>query len=270
MDALYDGERALPRRRDGAHRGGRHPLRRLGLRAAADHAGRDRRGRGPARHRRSGRWRSGSAACSTSSTRSRTTCCTFSRPTRGRRGRCRSCPRRRRSRWPRRPPGSCSAPPSTELRTEGLLPSTGDGGDLPADAPIAVKEAVLPFHRFRSAGRQRRRHPARAGDEVDRRGDGHRRRVRARRSRSPRRPRTGRCRPAGRSFVSVANRDKRAAIFPIKRLADLGFRILATEGTALVLRRHGVPVEIVAQATGGARPSSPTACSGSRTARSPW
>ena len=36
---------ALPRRRDGAHRGGRHPLRRLGLRAAADHAGRGRRGR---------------------------------------------------------------------------------------------------------------------------------------------------------------------------------------------------------------------------------
>jgi carbamoyl-phosphate synthase large subunit len=41
VDALYDGERALPRRRDGAHRGGRHPLRRLGLRAAADHARRD-------------------------------------------------------------------------------------------------------------------------------------------------------------------------------------------------------------------------------------
>ena len=39
VDALYDGERAVPGRRDGAHRGGRHPLRRLGLRAAADHAG---------------------------------------------------------------------------------------------------------------------------------------------------------------------------------------------------------------------------------------
>ena len=32
--------RPLSRRRDGAHRGGRHPLRRLGLRAAADHPGR--------------------------------------------------------------------------------------------------------------------------------------------------------------------------------------------------------------------------------------
>ena len=36
-----------------------------------------------------------------------------------------------------------------ELRAEGMLPATGDGGDLPADAPVAVKEAVLPFHRFR-------------------------------------------------------------------------------------------------------------------------
>ena len=37
VDALFDGARAVPRRRDGAHRGGRHPLRRLGVRAAADH-----------------------------------------------------------------------------------------------------------------------------------------------------------------------------------------------------------------------------------------
>ena len=29
-------------------------------------------------------------------------------------------------------------------------------------------------------------------------------------------------------------------IFPVKRLADLGFEILATEGTAEVLRRNGV------------------------------
>ena len=29
----------------------------------------------------------------------------------------------------------------------------------------------------------------------------------------------------GRAFVSVANRDKRSMIFPVKRLADLGFEI---------------------------------------------
>jgi carbamoyl-phosphate synthase large subunit len=38
----------------------------------------------------------------------------------------------------------------------------------------------------------------------------------------------------------VANRDKRAMIFPIKRLADLGFEVLATAGTAEMLRRHGI------------------------------
>jgi carbamoyl-phosphate synthase large subunit len=51
----------------------------------------------------------------------------------------------------------------------------------------------------------------------------------------------------GRVFVSIANRDKRAAILPVMRLADLGFEVLATDGTALALRRHGVPVEVVAK-----------------------
>ena len=50
----------------------------------------------------------------------------------------------------------------------------------------------------------------------------------------------------GTVFVSVANRDKRAMIFPVKRLADLGFEILATEGTAEVLRRNGVLATVVA------------------------
>ena len=38
-----------------------------------------------------------------------------------------------------------------ELRAEGMLPARGDGGTLPPGAPVAVKEAVLPFHRFRRA-----------------------------------------------------------------------------------------------------------------------
>src|SRR5204862_890042 len=37
-----------------------------------------------------------------------------------------------------------------ELRAEGLLPRTGDGAELPAGTPVVVKEAVLPFHRFRT------------------------------------------------------------------------------------------------------------------------
>ncbi|TMK35959.1 MAG: carbamoyl-phosphate synthase large subunit [Actinobacteria bacterium] len=51
----------------------------------------------------------------------------------------------------------------------------------------------------------------------------------------------------GTVFVSVANRDKRSIVFPAKRLADLGFRILATRGTAGVLQRAGIPVVLVAK-----------------------
>ena len=71
-----------------------------------------RRGRGAPLHRGDRAAASACAGCSTCSTRSRTTRSTCWRPTRGRRGRCRSCRRRPRCRWPRRRPGSCSAPPS--------------------------------------------------------------------------------------------------------------------------------------------------------------
>ena len=50
---------------------------------------------------------------------------------------------------------------------------------------------------------------------------------------------------SGRVFVSMANRDKRTMVFPVKRLADLGYEILATQGTAEVLRRNGVSATVV-------------------------
>jgi carbamoyl-phosphate synthase large subunit len=55
----------------------------------------------------------------------------------------------------------------------------------------------------------------------------------------------------GTVFVSLANRDKRSAIFPVKRLADLGFRVMATSGTAQVLRRNGVAAELVGKFSEG-------------------
>lgn len=48
---------------------------------------------------------------------------------------------------------------------------------------------------------------------------------------------------SGTLFVSIADRDKRHSIWPIRRLIDLGFRVLATRGTASVLRRNGVAAE---------------------------
>ncbi|WFE48979.1 carbamoyl-phosphate synthase large subunit [Micromonospora sp. WMMD1155] len=128
------------------------------------------------------------------------------------------------------------------LRAEGLLPATGDGGTMPADAPVAVKEAVLPFKRFRT--RSGKGIDSLLGPEMKSTGEvmgidtnfGHA----FAKSQSAA---YGSLPTGGKIFVSVANRDKRGMIFPIKRLADLGFEIVATAGTAEVLRRHGIACE---------------------------
>jgi carbamoyl-phosphate synthase large subunit len=52
----------------------------------------------------------------------------------------------------------------------------------------------------------------------------------------------------------MANVDKRHMIFPVKRLADLGFDILATRGTAEVLRRNGVNATVVRKNSDGPGP----------------
>ncbi len=49
----------------------------------------------------------------------------------------------------------------------------------------------------------------------------------------------------GTAFVSVADSDKRAIVLPALRLTQLGFRLLATAGTAEVLERNGISAEVV-------------------------
>jgi carbamoyl-phosphate synthase large subunit len=48
---------------------------------------------------------------------------------------------------------------------------------------------------------------------------------------------------SGTVFVSVRDEDKAKMLPPVKRLAELGFRVLATSGTARYLREHGVEAE---------------------------
>ena len=127
-----------------------------------------------------------------------------------------------------------------ELRDEGLLPATGDGADLPPSSPVSVKEAVLPFHRFRT--------PEGLGVDSllgpEMKSTGEVMGVDASFGKAFAKSQTasyGSLPTSGRVFVSVANRDKRAMVFPVKRLADLGFEVLATAGTAEVLRRNGIP-----------------------------
>ncbi|CAN5322197.1 carbamoyl-phosphate synthase large subunit [soil metagenome] len=138
-----------------------------------------------------------------------------------------------------------------DLRAAGILPATGDGGTLPPHQPIAVKEAVMPFNRFRTAD----------GKQVDTvlgpemKSTGEVMGLDADFGRAFAKSQAGAFGPLplptkadgtrGRVFVSMANRDKRTMIFPIKVLADHGFEILATEGTAEVLRRNGVSATVV-------------------------
>ena len=139
------------------------------------------------------------------------------------------------------------------LRAEGLLPAAGDGGTLSLDAPIAVKEAVLPFGRFRDASGQ-------GVDTVlspEMRSTGEVMGIDAAFGTAYAKSQAAVYGPLpvkGRVFVSVANRDKRSMVFPVKRLADLGFDIWATEGTGEVLRRNGVRATIVRKHSDGPGP----------------
>jgi carbamoyl-phosphate synthase large subunit len=58
----------------------------------------------------------------------------------------------------------------------------------------------------------------------------------------------------GKVFISVKNRDKRSIVYLAKRLADLGFKIVATTGTRKVLINNGLEVEAVKK-VGEGRPN---------------
>jgi len=58
----------------------------------------------------------------------------------------------------------------------------------------------------------------------------------------------------GTAFLSVRGRDKLAIVAVATRLASLGFKLLATQGTADVIRRAGLSVERVYKVTEGVRP----------------
>ena len=121
-----------------------------------------------------------------------------------------------------------------ELRAEGVLPA--DPHHYRHLPYTGVKAAVLPFGRFPGVdtvlGPEMKSTGEVMGIDADpgmgaREGAG--------------RGGARRCRASGTVFVCVANRDKRAIVFPAKRLADLGFRLLATGGTAGVLRARRHP-----------------------------
>ncbi len=130
-----------------------------------------------------------------------------------------------------------------ELITEGLLPAQ-DGSRVPLDAPVAVKEAVLPFKRFRTADG----HTVDSvlGPEMRSTGEvmGLDRDFPTAFAKSQEAAYGG-MPTSGTVFISVADADKRAVILPAHRLQELGFSLLATEGTAEILARNGIRVKVV-------------------------
>jgi carbamoyl-phosphate synthase large subunit len=130
-----------------------------------------------------------------------------------------------------------------ELIDEGMLPKH-DGSVVPMDSPVAVKEAVLPFKRFRT-------HEGKIVDSIlgpEMRSTGEvmgfdsnfpKAFAKSQVAAAVRLPRQGAV------FVSVADRDKRAIVLPVVRLQQLGFTILATVGTAEILSRNGIQAEVV-------------------------
>jgi carbamoyl-phosphate synthase large subunit len=120
-----------------------------------------------------------------------------------------------------------------ELRDEGLLPNKVVGDH------IAVKEAVLPFNRFPDAD-------AVLGPEMRSTGEvmGIDLTVglafaKAQLSAGLRLP------TSGTVFLSLADRDKPVGVEAARRFDQLGFRLVATSGTAAHLDEAGIPVDTV-------------------------
>ncbi|GAA1738305.1 carbamoyl-phosphate synthase large subunit [Microbacterium paludicola] len=129
------------------------------------------------------------------------------------------------------------------LRSEGLLPQT-DGSRVPLDSPVSVKEAVLPFKRFRT--REGQIVDSVLGPEMRSTGEvmGIDRDFPTAFAKSQSAAYGG-IPLSGTVFISVADADKRDVILPAHRLQQLGFSILATEGTAEILLRNGIKAEVV-------------------------
>ncbi|WP_062517183.1 carbamoyl-phosphate synthase large subunit [Demequina gelatinilytica] len=140
-----------------------------------------------------------------------------------------------------------------ELKASGMLPEH-DAASVDMSQRVAVKEAVLPFKRFRT-------HEGIAVDSVlgpEMRSTGE---VMGFDETFPlafaksQSAAFGGLPTGGKVFVSTADRDKRSITFPVARLRQLGFEILATEGTAQVLQRMGIPSTVVRKHSEGRGPN---------------
>jgi carbamoyl-phosphate synthase large subunit len=136
-----------------------------------------------------------------------------------------------------------------QLREDGLLPKTGDG----VAHGISVKEAVLPWNRFR-------RTDGRGVDAVlgpEMRSTGEVMGIAETFGESYAKSQVASFGPlpkSGTVFISLADRDKEMGIPAAHGLAALGFHLLATDGTAAFLAKHGVTCVTVRKNSQGIGP----------------
>ncbi|TQO21205.1 MGS-like domain-containing protein, partial [Paramicrobacterium agarici] len=135
------------------------------------------------------------------------------------------------------------------LIADGLIPAK-DGSEVGLESPVAVKEAVLPFKRFRT--RDGRIVDSILGPEMRSTGEvmGIDKDFPTAFAKSQEAAYGG-LPLEGTVFVSVSDSDKRSVVQSVLRLHELGFTILATEGTSRVLTRYGVPTQTVNKVSEG-------------------
>lgn len=140
-----------------------------------------------------------------------------------------------------------------QLRESGMLRDGVDGAERWGGMPIAVKEAVMPFNRFLT--KSGRSVDTLLGPEMRSTGEvmgiDHSFGVAFAKAQDAV---YGALPTSGTVFVSAANRDKRHIILPLKELSDMGFTILATAGTASMLRMHDMNVTTVRKYSEGRGP----------------
>ena len=133
-----------------------------------------------------------------------------------------------------------------QLRTEGILPAQGDG----VPRGVSVKEAVLPWNRFR-------RTDGRGVDAVlgpEMRSTGEVMGISPTFGESYAKSQIAAFGPlpkSGTVFISLADKDKATGVEPALGFSELGFHILATDGTAEFLRTKGIECTTVRKHSDG-------------------
>ena len=137
----------------------------------------------------------------------------------------------------------------SELRVEGVLPAKGDG----VAKGVSVKEAVLPWNRFR-------RTDGRGVDAVlgpEMRSTGEVMGISPTFGESYAKSQIEAFGPlpkSGTVFISLADKDKSAGVAAAAGLLNLGFTILATEGTSRYLAEHAIASHSVRKNSDGTGP----------------